>query len=169
MGVVGRERALLLVGTADVVEAQHVGRRDVAGRDVVAPIAVLLSLLNEGHGEVVQVGKRAVPRQCVVQVPVEGLRRVAVRAAVGSLAVGQLGRHPVAVVEPLVARCYVELVGEAEGQCHLGVEDGVQDGVALLEVEILLLEVVVVTAVGGVARARILHFVAVGIEARCVG
>ena len=89
MCVVGLERALLLVGSLDIMESQHIGRRDVAGMNLVVPIAVLLSFLNQSHGEVVQVVERTVPRQRIVQVPVEGLRVVTVRAAVGSLAVGQ--------------------------------------------------------------------------------
>ena len=89
MGVVGLKRTLLLVGSLNIMESQHIGRRDVAGMNLIVPVAVLLCLLNECHGEVVQVVERTVPRQCIVQVPVEGFRGVTVRAAVGSLAVGQ--------------------------------------------------------------------------------
>lgn len=73
VAVVGAEGALFLVAAGSVVESEHIGGGDVAGVDVVAPVLVVLSFLNESNSKAVDVGDCAVPDKGVVEVPVEVL------------------------------------------------------------------------------------------------
>ena len=62
---------------------------------------------------------------------------------------------------PLEAWSNIERIAETEWQGYLGIKDGIQNGLTLLQVDILLVEVIVVTTIGWVAATWILHLIAI--------
>ena len=161
MGIAGPEITLRLVGTRKIVESQYICRGDIASLDIVAPVAVFLCLLNQGHGEVMFLVECLIPGKGIVQRVIEVLCRLAVGSTGSRVAVWKLSRQEVAVEMPLEAWSNIERIAETEWQGYLGIKDGIQNGLTLLQVDILLVEVIVVTTIGWVAATWILHLIAI--------
>ncbi len=105
-----------------------------------------------------------IPSKGVVQSVVEVLCRLTVGSTGSWVAVRKFSRQEVTVVMPLEAWSNIERIAETEWQGNLGIEDGVQDGLTLLQVDILLVKMIVVTTIGRVAATRILHLIAILVD-----
>ena len=146
MRVVCLEIAVVLGSVLSIMETQCIRRQDIAGFYLVIPITAFFSLLYQCQYHMVLFSKSMIPGNSVIQRIIKAFAVFTVYTTACRAAVRQLSRHKVVVMEKLISRSYIKVIGYIKRQLHLSIKYSIQYRIAFIQIKILAIKFIIITA-----------------------